>query len=861
MKKKIPFRISKISTSRQKYYTAAIDGLKMGYTLRGKDFETLDQLLKNIGATRYYKKRRAWRFESSPRTRLANIEIDVVEDYRRLGRPRKMSNGGIIETHDGKKGGTIEGKTHAQGGVDAVVITDNNRPVELEEGEGVLSANTMKGEKKYLFEGEKLTAKEIASKLNVDHGGRTLMEKGGVVKEEDVLVEARLKFTGNDADHIIDYIDPEDLLSEDIEFNGNGEYYLYFYYPSLNYKPFDKRRMESGIFMDIENILRQDDVDADIESVDIVNSGKFEEYNKGGEIKKEADIDEDTPTSQMTYQQYVDISKKEYAWKNNEAIRQAYKLSLLREIFDKEIAADNMGTNISRFGGNTNTFILNNISKVKIENQTSYQAAEKNIKELIEKAIFENKQLPDELLKDYPNLKKQYDYIREIPITINQNDLDYEVARRAHYATSFSPEKRAVQHQKDYVRSMINFWLTFSPLAKNERQKEILAERMTGYKDVYLKFMKDYLYSHANVMSAMITGPANFPVRQNEKANRAADNKMNTFIEKTNKFKNNTRKMLNEAKTKEQKASEVKQVIKNRLDDGIQTIIEIDTGVNNYSSRPLFVQNLQGYIERMAKNGRVEDVKYALNYIKERQKDMKKPVFAARNSIWNAVEIAKSKVQSLEDKKENPEEVEYIGAKIVRNYDDDRIQIFFDEIPAPEIRAKLKSKAFKWSPRNKAWQRKNTIAGYREAVLVVNEFFKKKEQEKKPFKKKAASEKLIGGVADNKTLKEIAEEQGKDLPFTFAQLKKGIKVEMEHTNDPEKAKEIAFDHLYENLNYYIELEKMEKKLEDKPKQSEKAKIQAKIDGFKVLLELADTEAEKEKLQAKIEGFEVLLDIN
>jgi hypothetical protein len=49
--------------------------------------------------------------------------------------------------------------------------------------------------------------------------------------------------------------------------------------------------------------------------------------------------------------------------------------------------------------------------------------------------------------------------------------------------------------------------------------------------------------------------------------------------------------------------------------------------------------------------------------------------------------------------------------------------------------------------------------------------------------------------------------------FSKDQLEKGIKVEMEHTNDPAKAKEIAMDHLAENPKYYDHLEKMEREMD------------------------------------------------
>jgi hypothetical protein len=49
-----------------------------------------------------------------------------------------------------------------------------------------------------------------------------------------------------------------------------------------------------------------------------------------------------------------------------------------------------------------------------------------------------------------------------------------------------------------------------------------------------------------------------------------------------------------------------------------------------------------------------------------------------------------------------------------------------------------------------------------------------------------------------------------DDAFDPAELAKGIKVEMEHTQDANQAKEIAKDHLTEDPEYYQKLEKMEK---------------------------------------------------
>jgi hypothetical protein len=81
---------------------------------------------------------------------------------------------------------------------------------------------------------------------------------------------------------------------------------------------------------------------------------------------------------------------------------------------------------------------------------------------------------------------------------------------------------------------------------------------------------------------------------------------------------------------------------------------------------------------------------------------------------------------------------------------------------------------------------------------------------------KIVENRLEGGLSDNMTLSDIAKKHvgnSSSKAYTMAfyllknELKKGIKVEMEHTNDSEIAKGIAKDHLYEDPDYYTKLEK------------------------------------------------------
>jgi hypothetical protein len=80
-------------------------------------------------------------------------------------------------------------------------------------------------------------------------------------------------------------------------------------------------------------------------------------------------------------------------------------------------------------------------------------------------------------------------------------------------------------------------------------------------------------------------------------------------------------------------------------------------------------------------------------------------------------------------------------------------------------------------------------------------------------------DKIPGGLAKGKTLIDLAkkyDKKGYYDPKQYAKeyikpkLMKGIKVEMEHTTDVRIATEIAMDHLWEDLNYYDKLAKIEK---------------------------------------------------
>lgn len=74
---------------------------------------------------------------------------------------------------------------------------------------------------------------------------------------------------------------------------------------------------------------------------------------------------------------------------------------------------------------------------------------------------------------------------------------------------------------------------------------------------------------------------------------------------------------------------------------------------------------------------------------------------------------------------------------------------------------------------------------------------------------KSVEDQIPGGMADDLSAEDIAKKHKVSVGQIEDQIEKGKKVEMEHTDDPDKAEEIAKDHLMEMPDYYDKLEKIE----------------------------------------------------
>lgn len=281
----------------------------------------------------------------------------------------------------------------------------------------------------------------------------------------------------------------------------------------------------------------------------------------------------------------------------------------------------------------------------------------------------------------------------------------YEKVRQAYYWSSMNPNRAARTNLNEHIAQL------------NDDLQEMPETEQEWYTEKYIKMYLDWVSSKGRTASSMVTGPANFNTRRNEKALNAEHNKYESFSNWREKAKEGIMKKIERNKPEEQKRDEKWELMKTEIIRQASVIVGIDNGTEPYS-RALFVSSMVGKIDTIAKSGDHELVDRALNLIEELNKAQRKPIITSRHKVWKLRE----KAFDIANAKENPQEsttIEIEGGMVIINHSDDRIQVKHEEKPAREIIELLKRNAFKWSPFGKCWQRKITP----NAICATNKMF------------------------------------------------------------------------------------------------------------------------------------------
>ena len=233
----------------------------------------------------------------------------------------------------------------------------------------------------------------------------------------------------------------------------------------------------------------------------------------------------------------------------------------------------------------------------------------------------------------------------------------------------------------------------------NEFLANIPTEFQAEYEAKYLNKWREWLAALSRCYSVLVTGPARFNSRRHEKMNdyeRAARQRLRDWSEKVVKRINRQQRLTGWQEVE-------------RLQSKLDTLTELHEKMK--------AANKIVRSKKMSEEEQIDGLvalglneKQAVEILKptERWQSVGFPTYQLQNNLAKikdtqaAIERHKAMAEA-EDK-----EIAFKGGRVVVCNSDERMRFYFDTIPSVEVRNLMKRNAFKWSPKNGAWQRQLT---------------------------------------------------------------------------------------------------------------------------------------------------------
>ena len=285
----------------------------------------------------------------------------------------------------------------------------------------------------------------------------------------------------------------------------------------------------------------------------------------------------------------------------------------------------------------------------------------------------------------------------------------WEQACDAYRWSSFDPDIRGESDIMIYEKEL------------HDDLKKMPEEKYEGYITAYKQRFAAQLAALSRCANSMVTGRAGFDVYRQEKADRAYQSRYEDLRNWRSKVLKAVERTKDENRPEEEKQEQAWLSLKRDIESSANTIHELDTGKCKGYNRALFVSSILNKVSTCAGHGEVEIVQRAVDFISEYNAKVKKPIITARNKFFSLPETARKVREKLAIVKEQENrELPFEGGLLVWNYGEDRLQILFDRIPEDAKRKELKSSGFRWSPKNKTWQRQLTPNALSAAKRVLN---------------------------------------------------------------------------------------------------------------------------------------------
>lgn len=280
-------------------------------------------------------------------------------------------------------------------------------------------------------------------------------------------------------------------------------------------------------------------------------------------------------------------------------------------------------------------------------------------------------------------------------------DIPADLARAAHAGTSFVPEKRGQQEQAEYAATLAADYADLLKICDTDEKRAKLEEEFARYRAGLRRHFVAHLVARSRCMSSMITGPSNFPTRQNEKRNATERRRLNDLLEYRPR---------------------ALAAIRRALQPELQPIMTGDAdAADRLEAKIAKAEALQALM--VASNAAIRKHKgdeaaqiaalVALGHTEERARRLLQPDFCNRigfadyelsNNSAN-IRRMKGRAKVVEHNQAKPDtKLQGEHARIEDCPSENRVRLFFPGKPAAEVRDKLKSSGFRWAPSIGCWQ-------------------------------------------------------------------------------------------------------------------------------------------------------------
>lgn len=282
------------------------------------------------------------------------------------------------------------------------------------------------------------------------------------------------------------------------------------------------------------------------------------------------------------------------------------------------------------------------------------------------------------------------------------DDIPLSLARAAHSGTSFVPDRRAQSEVEEHRRILADDYADLAKLADTDEKKDLLDSEFARYRAGLRGRKIALLSASSRIMSSMIAGPANFPVRQMEKRNATAHKRRVEYLEFRTRALTAIRKKLcpelrpimsgdADATTRlkaEIAEAEALQERMKRVNAAIRKHLKASDEVK------LAALVATGETEVMARELLRPDCMRSIGF----------PDYRLKNNGAN-IRRMKQRLVGIERNQSLPDtSAEGDGVKLEDSPADNRVRLFFSGKPDSTVRDRLKSSGFRWAPSNGCWQ-------------------------------------------------------------------------------------------------------------------------------------------------------------